>query len=410
MAVLAPFMQKFSYYLPTSNNQAKNVANIRYITRAEAVDYGEIEPEDSEKVGIAKNEFEQEQVIHAKYMHERPRSSGLFGMDDSDLDVEKVKDTLSKHSGVVWRVIVSLREDEAIRINHLDRSDWQESLRGSFTEIQEKLGMSESNFRWVAAYHPEPGHPHCHVLFWEETPLRSQGKLSPGELKDIKRAFVKNIYSKERERLLIQKTFYRDALREGARDVLGIRNSIAREKVYIGAEIGGRPTLNPRLDGEQEKYLIERLESLSRILPGQGRVALKYMPDNIKTVARELADWVLSQPGFEQEKELYLQAHLEITRMYISDRPVKTNQAMIRTYEDLRDRIAQDILKAAVSIQRIEKESQYRDQVSKNQIINSFWKGAWISIQREKSKSEYQARILKAQLEREEKLKEGRQR
>ena len=87
MAVLAPFMQRLSYYLPTRDNQAKNVANIRYITRAEAVDYGEIEPEDKEKVEITKNEFEQEQVIHAQYMHERPRSSGLFGMDDSNLEI-----------------------------------------------------------------------------------------------------------------------------------------------------------------------------------------------------------------------------------------------------------------------------------------------------------------------------------
>ena len=134
------------------------------------------------------------------------------------------------------------------------------------------------------------------------------------------------------------------------------------------------------------------------------------MPEAVKTAAREIADWILTQPGFEQEKEKYLQAHLGVTQMYIRDRPIEINRTMNRAYEDLQDRIAQDVLKAAVYRQRMDKEAQFHEKIPRHQLINSFWKGVWISIQREKTKSEYQARVMQAQLKQEERRKEGRQR
>lgn len=409
MALNAPFVMKLSYYTPSDENRGKNLAHIRYIIRQGAVDYGAIEPENIKSVEKAKQELEREELIHLQYMHERPRSQGLFN-ENGNADVKTVKRVLANHEGVVWRCIVSLREDDAVQLDHIDRSKWEASLRDSFIEIQEKLGIPTSNFRWIAAYHPEPGHPHCHILFWEENPARTEGTLSLGEMIDMRKAFVKNICAPERERLLTEKTYYRDALRNGAKDILQLKKDLDRESERLQGELGGKPGLAPRLFPEQEQQLSNKVEHLSKVLPGRGRVALKYMPGEVKAEAREIADWIISQPGFTETKDQYMQANLEIVNMYMRDQPGEIKQALDRAYKDLRDRIAQDALKAAVNMQRIEKEFQYREQITKTQFINSVWKGIWISIQREKTKSKYQARILRTQYEREEKQREGRQR
>lgn len=347
MGLNAPFVMKLSYYLPSEDNQKKNVAHINYIIRAGAVDYGAMEPENKESVEIARQEMEHDELIHLQYMHERPRSSGLFG-ENGNLDINDTKKMLSNHEGLVWRCIVSLREDDAIRLDRIERSKWEDSLKASFAEIQDKLGMPASNFCWTAAYHPEPGHPHCHLLFWEENPVRNKGTLSPGEMIDIKKAFVKNICTRDREQLLMEKEYYRNAMRNGVRDLLGLKKNLDKDSASLQARLGGRPGIAPKLYPEQKQYLHSRLEHLSGIMPGHGRVAFDYMPEAVKKEVGDIADWVMAQPDFVNAKDLYLQANLDIVNMYMRDQPEEIKQAMDRAYNDLRKRIAQDVLKAAV--------------------------------------------------------------
>ncbi len=414
MALNAPFIMKLSYYLPSEENQKKNVAHLFYIIREDAVDYGALEPEDKENVEQARQEMEREELIHLQYMHERPRSSGLFG-ENGNVDIDEAQEILGSHKGIVWRCIVSLREDDAIRLDRIERSKWEESLKASFTEIQDKLGIPASNFRWAAAYHPEPDHPHCHLLFWEENPLRTRGTLSLGEMTDMKKAFVKHICTRDREVLLLEKEYYRNAIRNGVRDLLGLKKQLDRESTRLQAELGGSAGIPPRLYPEQELELAGKLKHLSEIMPGHGRVAFDYMPEEVKTAVEEIADWIMEQPDFVSAKERYLQANLEIVKMYMRDQPDEIDQALNRAYNDLRKRVSQDILKAAVQLPEEHEMSELwgnKDSGSFS-LVNGVWKGAWRAVQREKSKSEYQARILSSQLDREEqdkKRREGRER
>ncbi len=374
-----------------------------------------MEPETKESVEKAREEVEQEESIHLQYMHERPRSQGLFD-ENGNADIKTVQNILKNHEGIVWRCIVSLREDDALQLDHMDRSKWEDSLKASFAEIQEKLGMQANNFRWTAAYHPEPGHPHCHVLFWEENPVKTKGTLSLGERVDMRKAFVKNICAPERSRLLLEKEYYRDAIRDGARDVLGLKNDLVQGSELLQDELGGKPSIAPRLFPAQRQQLVAKLERLAGFLPGHGRVALKYMPDETKAEVRSIADWLLLQPEFAQSTAQYMQANLEIVNMYMRDQVKEIDQAKERAYNDLRDRVAQDVLKAAVQMQNLTVNTQSypgnKIGITKQQVISNCWKGAWKSIQKEKMKAEYQARIIQSELEREEqqKRKEGRSR
>ena len=101
-------------------------------------------------------------------------------------------------------------------------------------------------------------------------------------------------------------------------------------------------SLTPRI------FIDARLEHLSSIMPGHGRIAYDYMPEEVKQEVGAIADWIMTQPDFVKAKEQYMQANLDIVNMYMRDQPEEIKQAMDRAYNDLRKRIAQDILKAAV--------------------------------------------------------------
>ncbi|MGE5545249.1 MAG: MobP3 family relaxase, partial [Bacillota bacterium] len=354
-------------------------------------------------------EHGEDAAIHVKYMAERPRSEGLFS-SDGPLDAAATKALLSKHEGIVWRAIVSLREDEAGRINHLEYAHWQESLQRALPQIAKEMGIPESNFRWAAAYHPEPGHPHCHIVFWEDRPGRVWGKLSDGERRGVKKAFVRNIYASERERLGIEKSFYRDEIKKGVRDVLGLKQAIAKESEVVRAEIGDPPGLPPRIGIQQREELDERLAALGADMPGKGRTALGYMPQNVKDEVRKIADWILEQPQFRAAVEKYLEAHTEYTRMYVHQ-PGQLEAARRRAYEGLRDRVCQDLLRGAVSLCRDSENGHVWKPLGHFSIANTVWKAVWHTVQRERSKAEYKTRRMNnREREDERRRREGRTR
>jgi hypothetical protein len=405
---LAPFVIKIKFYPPSASNQSKNASHIDYIVRPGAVDYGDLEPESSATTAeTVTREYIEDASVHAKYMAERPRSEGLFS-SDGPLDVAATKNVLANHQGIVWRAIVSLREDEASRINHLDYADWQETLQQAMPRVAQEIGIPESNFRWAAAYHPEPGHPHCHILFWEHNPERTRGALSVGEMRGVKKAFVRYVYARERERLGIEKTFYREEIRKGVRDALGLKRELDRESEAVRAEIGDPPGLPPRMTFQQREQLGQKLLVLGTNMPGRGRIALGYLPEHVKQEVRELADWLLRQPQFSTEVEKYLNAHTEYTKIY-THHPGQIQTARQKAYNDLRDRICNDLLRGAVNLAHNSENSESRHTFQYS-LANTIWKAVWQSVQRERSRAEYQARRLYDREREERRRKEGRDR
>lgn len=403
---LAPFVIKMKFYTPSVTNQSKNSNHIDYIIRPGAVDYGDLEPESHTATAETQaREHGEDASIHARYMAERPRSEGLFS-SDGPLDVLTTKLLLSEHKGIVWRAIVSLREDEAVRINHVKYYDWQTSLQHSLPQIAKEMGIPESNFRWAAAYHPEPGHPHCHILFWEHEPERTRGALSIGEMRGVKKAFIRNIYARERERLGIEKTYYRDEIRRGVRDTLGLKQELQRESEAVRAEIGDPPGLPPRITFGQREELGEKLIALAANMPGQGRISLGYMPEHVKQEVRGIADWLLSRPQFWTEVEKYLNAHTEYSSIYVH-RPDQIAIARQKAYDDLRDRVCQDLLRVAA---RDGENGHSWGCTGQYSLANTVWKAVWQTVQRERSKAEYQARCINDREREERRRREGRDR
>lgn len=417
----SPFFMKMHFYLPsTPSAAAKNVANVIYIATRPGADRGDLEPELSPEERNP-NELSLEGALgpveidpgtaagHVKYSAERPGSHGLFDADGT-ANLQAACDELKGHQGIVWRDIISLHEDDAARLGYTTREKWEEAIRRVMPDVAKSMGIGESNFRWVAAYHYKEGHPHCHISFWEKNPERTRGKISTGERRDIRKEFINVICEDERARLYLEKNEIRDLLRDQTGQELqglGLRRYLRQEKLEIAAEHGGRPGPVPILDDEARSQLKSRLEEIARAMPGHGRAALKYMPEEVKAKVRETADWLLRQPGFADQAGRYQDLAKELAGHY-AKQPEALDQAARKARDDIRDRAAQLVLKGAAEINQVERGADRAAGRAAHDVTSAaarVWSSVFRGVERERQKAEAMGKLD----ERKRKLREQQQ-
>lgn len=409
MAAKAPFVLKIKYYSPTNDNRSKNAEHINYIANRPGADKGDLEPE---RVQAG------DEDDYVSYIGGRPGSHGLFGeQPDCALDIKHVQDELSTHKGLVWRMILSLREDDAVRLGYCDRAAWEKMLRCQMNTAAEKMGIERSNLNWCAAFHEAKGHPHVHVVFWEKYPQRTTGKLASDELREVKKTFAGEVYREERLKKMMEKSAMREQVRTAAKGSLARAKEVVRElhlakmdggaelKVLFGISAGSLP---PEL--AKEKELARKLVSLSHELPGKGRAAFQFMPENVKAQALSVAEYILRQPEFQGEVQKYLAAQEQLAKTYTS-RPGQIKAARERAYQDLQKRVANLVVRGAADINRIEQQKIWEQQnktMQAGRTANIVWKSCWRAVESERQLSEAQAEMQKRMSARRQSMQKGK--
>ncbi len=387
----APFILKIKYSMPM--DRAKDVLHAIYIaTRPRVVKNGQ-QNEERAILTIAADDLEKEldyEIIdddnkydekYLSYIAKRKRSHGLFSSDSENLpNLEEAKNEILEHRGVIWRAILSVKEEDAVSLGYDNRKAWEEMLQSQMNMAAEKMGIERSNLKWVAAFHEEKGHPHCHVMFWEKNPERTIGKLGLTELKEMKKVFAGEIYREERLKHMMVKDSIRQLVREEAQGSIFKAKDIVRDirkaqyegNVDINAWFGTETnSMAPELSYDRESELAEKVYYLSEKLPGFGRIALKFMPEDIKDDVRTIADYILGLPHFKQEVEKYIVSAESLARTYTT-KPEQLEEARIKAYEDLRDRVAQVVLRGAVESKKLNEGTLTLDEKRAAKALKAF--------------------------------------
>lgn len=327
-----------------------------------------------------------------EYAAERPGSAGLFGSEDKPAPHWKeVAGELDRHDLPVWRIVVSLREDVAVNLGMVDRAAWEKAVRQGVQDAAKAMHLSADHLRWAAAYHQEAGHPHAHVVIWERPhkAARRDGMLERGEMKGVWRAFAREVFRDERGRLNTEKTAIRDLVRGmTAEETSRITGGLKKAELEAQALGGGRATLPPVMREAQAAELKRRLMDLSRIMPGRGRAALAYMPPEVRAGARDTAEWLLSQPRFRASADRHAEIAGELSGHY-SQQPGVAKQAQQNARDDLRDRVAQVLLKTAAAFNR-QVEQKLAEQ---SRLVRTTWQSVWRAVENERQRAEARAQL-----------------
>lgn len=377
MGVLAPFVMKIKFLLPGEENTRRNLVNIDYVNRkAEKGKIQELTNDFEENASTAEEEeLEGSLKIENQFLEQSPnntylnyvtkKSTGIWDKYSDYADIKEIEKKISENSGITWRVIISLREDEALRIGHYERSCWVESVRNAMVELARIMEIPEDNLEWWAGFHQEPGHPHCHIMFWEKEPTKTRGKISPETLRDLKKAFVRNIYENSRYRdiLSIEKTYLRDAAVDLTREeIVRLRSEITGEEIQVKEELKNkigkiRERFPPEISREIKEKLLMDICCLAEMMPAKGSLKFGYMPEEVKEKVLEIAEYILHCPGFQQILDEYLCKHRELAEIYTGDEK-EIDQAEKNAYMDLKKRIASGILKEAGVLKKFIYENQ----------------------------------------------------
>lgn len=181
----------------------------------------------------------EDRETYLNYIATRPNvekfgEHGLFGSED-DVDLKGVKSELSKHNGVVWMPIISLKREDAARLGFDNADAWKDLIRAKQIDLADTFGIPQSDFKWYAAFHNEGHHPHCHMVIYSTESTR--GFIREKEIEDIKSMFAKEIFHDDLYHLYDAKTKQRDKISIESKEKLSELADKISKKDYSDSEI-----------------------------------------------------------------------------------------------------------------------------------------------------------------------------
>ena len=164
---------------------------------------------------------------------EKLGSHGLFTQFDVPIDLDTVAERVANHDGVIWTEVVSLRREDAERLHFNNAEAWKNLVRRNINEIAKAHRIKVEDLEWYGAFHNTTHHPHIHLLIFSKG---QEGFLSEKGIKELRRAFGKDIFRDKQYKLATIETGYRNQLKEQLADQLQKiqkRQSVPNSDYYL---------------------------------------------------------------------------------------------------------------------------------------------------------------------------------
>lgn len=249
----------------------------------------------------------QQSDIYAEYIATRPRverfgSHGLFG-DEDYVDLKNVTTELQNCEKNVWTHIVSLKREDAVRLEYNNAKSWRNLLRTHRNDIAAAMNIPPNDFRWYAAFHDEGDHPHIHMMAWSAGD--APGYLSKVGIRDIKSALSNDIFRQEMLHVYEQKSQSRDELVAEAR----------RTMLELADQMKHSICEHP----EAEQLMLTLAQELKHL---KGKKQYGYLPKRVKKLVDEIVDQMARLSSVKKCYEKWLELQQEVNGFY-SDKPIE---------------------------------------------------------------------------------------
>lgn len=288
---------------------------------------------------------------HLIYIATRPGSRGLFGNIDTK-DINKAAQEIylkSQTKTPVYRGMLSLREDDAKELGYTDPKKWKELITKQMPAIAEKWHFPIENLEWVAAVHMERGHPHVHYMFWRKDNKPVRAYIPEARFHQIRGMLSREIFQEEHEKHALEKTMYRDLLRDLGKETLEKMNLKKIEKELKRLERPTSEDIPPHLSKKAQKNLARKMAELIQSLPAKGRITYKLVTPEVKAKVDEITKILLEHPELKKAYHGYISAAEQMTATYSPTRE-RRQWSMENAEKDLMKRMGNIILRNAKDI------------------------------------------------------------
>ena len=293
-----------------------------------------------------------ENDVYLKYIANRPRSHGLFGNINTEQfsDVAKKINDASQSQKNIYRGIISLSSLDAKALGYTTAAKWKTYLESIMPDVANALNLSPNNITWVAAFHAEDSHPHVHYMLWENSEKIHSSFIHVSQQNACREICQNAMFTEENEAIIKEIT---EAERKELYTIQNqMRNKITeyvslhfKEEIVPGAEIENLPE---RMSKEEHEQLMGLYKHVIDTLPGKGRIAYQFMPEDNKAYIDRITDMYLNRPDIKKEYKGYLDAVGKIHELLGKTKGEVNAQKNI-SIKELYNRVGNIVLKGAIA-------------------------------------------------------------
>ena len=261
---------------------------------------------------------------HLDYIATRPGAVhnpdcdfGLFGhlqryQKTGNLNnLEKAKNIIREASKrrTIYRAIISLDHDSALRHGYYDRAAWEKLLYENVKHLAREMHIKTEDFRYAASFHCTAGHPHIHILYWDDSTTPRTEVVPKAQFEfmanQIRAAFGRTVFHEEIQAAQGEQKTAHDAM----------KSALQTELQALCAECNPYTVLDVR------RIPSNRLEDISVCLnrlvtnfPKGGRLSYAFMPPDYKQQLDDCTDAIFKLRTFAD-----LRKQLDVLNVHISD-------------------------------------------------------------------------------------------
>lgn len=278
---------------------------------------------------------------YAKYIATRPRAEkigrhGLFTDKGVPVHLTKVQEELNKHEGNIWTAIISLRREDAERLDYNNGARWRDMLRSQALAMAKNMRISIKNLRWYAAFHNESHHPHVHLILYSTDP--DEGYLTERGIENLRSSFAREIFAQDLVSIYAKQTESRDKLRADSQFIVE----------EIVSQINSGEYDNPTV----EKLLRQLSDKLSHV---SGKKQYGYLKADVKDIVDNIIIELSKDERIAKLYDIWYEQREKVLRTYTDTLPKRIPLVDNDTFKPIKNHVIAEAL-------RIESESLFDEE------------------------------------------------
>lgn len=254
---------------------------------------------------------------------------GLFDTKGA-VDFEQYKTELENHEGLVFRHIISLKQEDAQKCGLVNQKSWVDLLNKKFMEdLSKEMKINYTDLRWVGAYHNKEDNPHVHLMVWDKN---GGGCFYKENIERMKSKIVNVIYKEDRKLIYDKQLQARNEFRD----------IVLNEMKYI---VGRNKTVTEK----DEKEILSELEKLSKMIPNDSKLKYQHLKNNKHHMPKlqqlnKVMELIFTNDRYSDVINSYVQSKVDLASFYKDGNYSEEEKKAIG---ELKERVANIIIDSA---------------------------------------------------------------
>ena len=278
------------------------------------------------------------------YIATRPRTEmlggthGLFSDDGVSIDLKDEVEKMREFRGNVFTVIMSLKREDAERVQMNSAERWRELIRSNINDVAKAHNILPQNLRWYAAYHNEPSHPHVNIMLYS-TEDDNKAFITKKGIEKIRRTFVTQIFAQDLKEIYDKQTAVRNMLNAESKYEIQLLIDQINSGIFASDELRNKL-----------QTLAERLRQCPKSTKKYG-----YLPKGVKDLVDELVDELEKTEPITSLYEIWYRLKCEIWRTYTEQFPPKKPLSQEDAFKPIKNALINEAVKLGAEFSEDEK-------------------------------------------------------